>query len=106
MQRVLQQAREGDYLLFLDGRTGEWYSGRVQKRLDFGVEVASSDRRLPERRELDSSTPVCIVPPDLLQGRLTVYGILEELEQSGLPLDARIQLLGRRRVLINNYIPG
>ncbi len=104
MHRALQQAREGDYLLFLDGRTEEWYSARVQKRLDFGVEVVSSDRRLPEQRELNSSTPVCIVPPDLLQGRLTVYGIARELEESDLPLAARIQLLDRREVLKQNYI--
>lgn len=103
MQRAFQQAQVGDYLLFLDRGTEEWYSGRVQKRLDFGVEVVSSDRRLSEQRGLNSNTLACIVPPDLLRGRLTVYGIAREFEESGLPLAAQIQLLERREVLKRNY---
>ena len=105
MQRTLREAREGDYLFFFEGRSQEWYSGIVKERLESGVEVRSTDRRLSDPGKLNWGTPACIVPPELVQGELTIYGIARELGESGLPPASLAQLLERRTILIDNYMP-
>lgn len=93
-----------DQVLFF--QEGTAYSGRISQRYRFpAVEVQSTDTRWEGNGVLYLSNPIIFVSSDWLAGKLTIHGIVSELESNQLTPPEIARLLSQRENLRRHYRP-